>query len=252
MTHGNTRATLYRLAAVTIGCLGLISSVPAFAQEQGGSTIDGIELAPLVPEPDPELAPLVQEPDPDLAPLVPEPDPDLGPLAPEPDPDLAPLVPEPDPELAPLVRPDIHPGQKQLSEEELIERGAATLRDPDAARKSIARSIEWAGREFNAAMKKGKVSDEDMRNAIKAVEEMSRLDKAGASGAGTGSRQPAGKPIPLEINVAEQLEWQRRAEASNGTMTLVEKPLPVTTCRGGNCTTKMVMHYELRPVAPLE
>ncbi|WP_342250343.1 hypothetical protein [Sphingomonas sp. OTU376] len=180
-----------------------------------------------------------------LAPLV---DPDADLIAPLTDPDadlLAPLVPQNAFEedlLAPLVPPGANSGGKDMSEEELIEKGAATIRDPNTARDALARSLQWADREIAKTLKK--IPKEDMKGAMEAIRKMD-----GMTDMRTPQPRPGKKPLPLEIDMAEQMEWQRKQEASNGTMVLVESPMEVTQCGSGVCSTRLKMHYELQPVS---
>lgn len=229
----------------------LACTVPAVAQQD-----DSDLLAPLVPPAadDDLLAPLVPPPSDDnlLAPLVPPPSDDdlLAPLVPDKqasdDDLLEPLVPASEFEddlLAPLVAPNSSARPKELSEEELIEKGAATLRSPDDAAAAIAHAIEWAGRGMQKAMK-GKISDEEMKRTLEAIEKMDGMTELR-----TPKPRPGKKPLPLEIDVEEQMEWQRKQQESNGTLVLVEKPMEVTQCTAaGVCSQKLKMHYELQPV----
>lgn len=232
----------------------LLVAVASLAPPAWAQSDDADLLAPLTPPASDDsdlLAPLVPDTADDdlLAPLVPPTSEDsdlLAPLVPEEADDddlLAPLVPESALEedlLAPLVRPDQAP--KQLSEEQLIVKGAATLRSPDDVHKAIAHSIEWAGREMDKAMK-GKLSDEELRKAIEAVNKMDGITEMRSP-----QRRPGKKPLPMVIDVAEQAEWQRRQQESNGTTVLVERPMEVTRCNAGQCTTRLEMQYELQPV----
>ncbi|PSJ40960.1 hypothetical protein C7I55_11915 [Sphingomonas deserti] len=228
-------------------------------------------LAPLVPSEsatadDDLLAPLTPPPSDDdlLAPLTPPPSDDddlLAPLTPPPSDDddlLAPLTPPPsddDDLLAPLTqsrpaKPRIPP--KDLSEEELIAEGAKMIRSMDAS--EIARSIEWAGSEMDKAMKT--MPKADLQKAIRAVEAMDGMDNLIDAGAGAGGAASGGGefPIPLEIDMAEQAEWERRQRESNGTLVLIERPYEVMDCRNDDgadvCILKRKIRYELAPVRP--
>ncbi|MDT8758779.1 hypothetical protein MZO42_08715 [Sphingomonas psychrotolerans] len=236
--RGDAAAPTMMLAAA-LACAAL-GHVPAASAQADDSDL----LAPLV-DPDADLIAPLTDPDADLVAPLADPDADL--LAPLVDPDadlLAPLVPQNAFEedlLAPLVAPVAKHVAKELSEEELIEKGAATIRDPNTARDALAHSLQWADREMAKTLKK--IPKEDMKRAMDAIGKMD-----GMSDMRTPQPRPGKKPLPLEIDVAEQMEWQRKQEASNGTMVLVEKPMEVTQCTDGVCSTKLKMHYELQPV----
>lgn len=225
-------------------------TAPAFAQA------DDDLLSPLVPPSDDDLlTPLVPElsgsDDDLLAPLVPEntgtDDDLLTPLVPPDDDLLAPLVPANALE-AELLEPLLHPNDPYAttveSDDELIAKGARTVGSMDETAGALGHALQWADRELARAMK-GKVSDEEMKKAIAAVKKMDGMDDLR-----TPQPRPGKTPRPLEIDVAEQLEWQRKAEASNGTLVLVEKPVEVRQCTaGGVCTRKLKMQYALQPVS---
>jgi hypothetical protein len=229
---------LLALAAWSAG----LYAFPAVAQ-----TSDSDMLAPLA-DPDADMLAPLTDPDADmLAPLT---DPDADMLAPLTDPDsdmLAPLVPQnafEEEMLAPLVAPKGSRVPKELSEEQLIEKGAETLRNPDAARDALAHTLQWADREMAKTLKK--IPKKDMQRALDAIGKMDGMTEMR-----TPQPRPGKKPLPLDIDVAEQMEWQRKQEESNGTMVLVEKPMEVTRCTDGVCTTRLKMHYELQPVPGL-
>jgi hypothetical protein len=222
-------------------------TAPAFAQAN-----DDL-LAPLVqPSTDDLLTPLVPPSDDDLlAPLAPEDsgtdDDLLTPLVPADDDLLAPLVPANALEVE-LLEPLLHPNDPYVaraeSEDELITKGAKTIGSMEETAGALGHALQWADRELARAMK-GKLSDEEMKKALAAVKKLDGMDDVG-----TSQPRPGQKPLPLEIDVAEELEWQRKAEASDGTLVLVEKPIEVRQCTAaGVCTRKLKMHYALQPAS---
>lgn len=141
--------------------------------------------------------------------------------------------------LAPLDASSVDPryrkpGKPDETPEEAMQTAAALMQNNKAA-DMIAKSIRFADAQMREATKG--ISDAKVRKAIQDLEKFP----------GQGGSGPTPN-LPLEIDMAEALEWQKRQKESNGKLVLVEYPVPYTDCSSGTCIDKLRMHYELQPV----